>query len=132
VSNPFNSDHILWVDAGFSRFLPANTTYTFTGSTVSFALQADELPPSSLTFENYVETNQCILHGWLWVVRSAAALRAVMDQVFAVWDRMMTDGRLDNEQIALALGYRANPAVFDARVVRGDGAIFHQFFSAHK
>lgn len=127
--NPFSTTHMVWIDAGLSRFYDATNKYRLTRSTSLFAIQADFVPPLDLHFDSYVESNMCILHGGLWVIGSKQALHNTVASVEEIWVRMMQEGRLDNEQIALALSYINSPEYYELIVVRGNRAIFEHFFA---
>jgi len=133
---PFNSEQFIWIDAGFSKFYNTDAIYECRlQSEGKFIIQADDriryIP--NITYDNYIGTNQCIFHGWLWVV-SKDLVVIVKDFIIKLWEEeMLKRGRIDNEQIALALIYKNNNDIFNVIMSEGDTpSIFSKSFKMKK
>jgi hypothetical protein len=132
--NTFNSSQYIWIDGGFSRFYDTNSQYKCTRTSYnSFSIQADHtitrIP--SLFYDNYIGSNECIFHGWLWVV-SAKMITDVKGEVIRIWEKeMLEKNRLDNEQIAIGLAFKNKSELFNVIYSRnGDPpSIFIDFFT---
>jgi hypothetical protein len=132
IKNPFYSRQFAWIDAGFSRFYKTNTIYKCNRISDTFSIQADNtiyrLP--SLTYDNYIGTNECIFHGWLWVI-DANGIAPVKREVLRIWqEEMINKNRIDNEQIALALAFITSSELFNV-IQSGSGdppRIFTEYF----
>ena len=110
------SQTLVWMDAGFSRFLEDRRAITFHEATSAvFSLEAADCFAqyiTQITPDNYIGTNVCLLRGGLWVIEKSV-LPSVYKGIVALWENeMLGKGRLDNEQIALALLYRIAPDLF--------------------
>ena len=112
-------DHLVWMDAGFSRF--------FTATDCRFQVRKKMLDVNRISVEtselfsqigmitpdNYIGTNVCILRGGLWVL-SKSLLPTLVSRIQQIWlNEMLEKGRIDNEQIALALICKETPEFFD-------------------
>jgi hypothetical protein len=132
TANPFKSTHFGWIDAGISRFTPRPVRCVPTALIDPFVIQSNgaHSKVADLNPDTYIGTNECILKGGMWLFTPA-----VFDKVAAavqdIWDNeMMAKGRLDNEQQALTLAYKAQPSLFHVCVAGGqiDG-ILKTFFT---
>ena len=131
--NIFNSKQYVWIDAGFSKFYNTDSIYRcILDSKNKFVIQADNsirnIP--MLTCDNYIGTNECILHGWLWIL-SKEIISVVKYNILKLWDEeMLAKGRIDNEQIALGLLYKNNSELFTLIMSNGEiPSIFVKGFS---
>jgi hypothetical protein len=114
-SNHFKSRQFCWLDAGVSRFIDVSKKYRARPISVvsnSFSVQSTyhQIP----TFEptTYIGSNMCILKGTLMSMTPDAFVN-VKTEVMRIWnEEMMAKGRIDNEQISLALAYHKFPSVF--------------------
>ena len=106
---------IVWMDAGFCRFFSSATYQIRTELPESgFSIEAsDEIRHIyTITPDNYIGTNCCILRGGLWVI-DLSVFAIIKNAVMNMWEsQMLAKSRLDNEQIALALVYQKNPELF--------------------
>ena len=132
----FNSEQFIWIDAGFSKFYNTDAIYECRlQSEGKFIIQADDriryIP--NITYDNYIGTNECIFHGWLWVV-SKDLVVIVKEFIIKLWEEeMLKKGRIDNEQIALALIYKTNNDIFNVIMSEGDTpSIFSKSFIMKK
>jgi hypothetical protein len=127
-TNPFSSVNCIWIDAGLSRFYKSNT-YTITSKPINkFLIQVDNtisrLP--SLSYDNYIGTNERIFHGGLWNTDKESLIQ-VKSEVMRIWeDEMLGKGRYDNEQITLALAYKNISSSFGLTT----NSIFNEIFRA--
>jgi hypothetical protein len=132
--NTFNSSQYVWIDGGFSRFYDTNSQYKCTRTSCnSFSIQADhtitKIP--SLSYDNYIGSNERIFHGGLWVV-SAKIITDVKKEVIRIWEtEMIEKNRIDNEQIAIGLAFKNKSELFNVIYSRnGDPeSIFLDFFT---
>jgi hypothetical protein len=114
------ADAVVWMDVGFCRFFVGAGPFTLRdrlaaalGEKISIEFAGDVALLEKITPDNYIGTNHCLLRGGLWVI-SKSVLPAIKHAVMNLWENeMLTKGRLDNEQIALALVYRSAPHLFD-------------------
>lgn len=125
-NNPFKSEYFCWMDAGISRFFNPHKAYTLKTDSIAptFYIQSDvnaRRRLSVITSDTYIGTNECILKGTIWVM-DAASFELVKEEVMHILtDEMLSKGRIDNEQIALALAYRKIPNIFN--IVNGRAQI---------
>jgi hypothetical protein len=122
-NNPFKSEYFCWMDAGISRFFEPNKAYTLKTDSLAptFYIQSD-IPArrrlNIITPDTYIGTNECILKGGIWVM-GAASFDVVRNEVMHILnEEMLSKGRIDNEQIALALAYRKVSQVFNITLGR--------------
>lgn len=133
-SNIFNSSQYIWIDGGFSRFYDTNSQYKCTRMSYdSFSIQADHtiIRIPSLSYDNYIGSNECIFHGWLWAV-SAKRITGIKEEIIRIWEKeMLEKNRLDNEQIAIGLAFKNKAELFNVIYSRnGDiPSIFIDFFT---
>lgn len=114
-------DHLVWMDAGFSRFFTGDCRFQLRKKMLNvlpqnqISIEASALISQigMITPENYIGSNLCILHGGLWVV-SKSLLPTLLSRIQKIWlNEMLEKGRIDNEQIALALVCKDSPEFFD-------------------
>jgi hypothetical protein len=112
-TNPFYSSHFCWIDAGISRFIDCSKQYSTRGvPSDKFSVQSTYRRIPVVTPDDYIGTNTCILLGGVWYT-NPSAFAAVKTEVMRIWkEEMMAKGRIDNEQIALALAYQQIPEQF--------------------
>lgn len=112
-TNPFSSSSFCWMDAGISRFIEPSRRFRAKPIVIEhFATQTSYTHVPVLHPDSYIGSNQCILKGTMWVMNSLS-FYSVYESVMKIWnDKMMKCGRLDNEQIALALAYHDVPSSF--------------------
>jgi hypothetical protein len=114
-ANLFKTAQFSWIDAGFSRFYDTEKTYTsIKAETGQFYCKVNDKESiiAGLNPETYITTNECILQGGLWVM-SPNSFPTVKNEVMRIWEvEMLSKGRIDNEQIALALTCKTNRSVF--------------------
>ena len=115
TANPFKTPQFSWIDAGFSRFYDTGKNYrSVQAETGQFYCRVNDKETiiAGLNPETYITTNECILQGGLWMM-SPISFSTVKDEVMRIWEvEMLSKGRIDNEQIALALTCKTNRSVF--------------------
>jgi hypothetical protein len=128
--NPFETSHFAWLDAGSSRFYEPTRVYSSRPvSDDMFFVEVNSRRSwlGTLVPDEYIGTCECVLHGTM-LVMTPRAFKVVRDEVMCIFmDEMLAKGRVDNEQIALALAY---PAVKDCvtLVDAERGRVFFQTF----
>jgi len=128
--NPFNSTQFCWIDAGLSRFFDTSKQYTSRNIySAKFHVQTSYSTIPQLLPDTYIGTNTCILKGGCWYM-DTTSFRLVRDEVMRIWNKeMMSMGRIDNEQIALAVAYQKIPDIFQLCVSDDQiGKIFSEIF----
>lgn len=131
-TNPFGSQQFCWMDAGISRFIDTSKQFRARGViSDQFSLQTSYDVIPRLDADKYIGTNTCILKGGMWYM-SPGAFHQVKAEVMRIWNNeMMAKGRIDNEQIALAMVYQTLPHLFRLCVSGMPiGAIFDSMFEA--
>lgn len=131
----FGTGRVAWMDAGFCRFFPEGVSgFACCGAAggSAFVVQSDAQDSLAtlrdLHESEYIGTNQRILQGGLWF-SDASSFLEVKREVLRVWDEdMMAVGRLDNEQIALAIAAKRRPELF--RFVWSQGGMTALFSAA--
>lgn len=114
------SNHLIWMDTGFSRFFTENGRFHLREKLLAIMTDKISIETSrlitqidELTSDVYIGTNECILRGGLWVV-SKSVLQSLHFGIQQIWEEeMLAKGRIDNEQIALALQYKTRQSWFD-------------------
>jgi hypothetical protein len=132
-TNPFEATQFAWIDAGFSRFYPIDKLYESVATeTNNFYCKVNSRESwiQTLNPDTYIGTNECILHGFLWIVHPET-FSIIKHEVIRIWEvEMMAKKRLDNEQIALALACKKLRSYFELISDSGTGTpgIFSTFF----
>lgn len=106
--NPFETTYFSWLDAGISRFYDPSRVYSSRPvSDDTFFLEVNSRRDvlGTLIPDTYIGTCECIVHGTSWITtpRAFGVLHTEVMRIFL--DEMLAKGRVDNEQIALALAY---------------------------
>ena len=111
--NPYNSKQFCWMDAGVSRFIDLTKTYRPRGIPNDyFCVQSTYSVVPKVEPSTYIGTNTCILKGTLWSM-TPSIFDVVSKEVMRIWDvEMIGKGRIDTDQIGLALAYQTIPSVF--------------------
>ena len=114
-SNPFKSLQFCWIDAGISRFIDVSKKYRVRPISVvsnSFSVQSTYSKIPTIDPTTYIGSNTCILKGGMLSMTPDAFIK-VKEEVMRIWnEEMMEKGRIDNEQISLALAYQKFPSMF--------------------
>jgi hypothetical protein len=134
ITNPFYSSHFCWIDAGISRFIDCSKQYIARGvPSEKFSVQSTYSKVPVVTPDDYIGTNTCILKGGVWYT-SPSAFAAVKAEVMRIWkEEMMAKGRIDNEQIALALAYQQIPTQFKVFVSpRQFDTLLSEYFTSNE
>jgi len=120
--NLYNSKQFCWMDAGVSRFIDLTKNYRAKDlSNKHFCVQSTYSVVPKVEPATYIGTNTCILKGTLWLM-TPSAFDAVKEEVMRIWNvEMIGKGRIDTDQIGLALAYQTIPAVF--RVYTSPGQV---------
>lgn len=125
-NNPFKSTYFCWLDAGISRFFDPRKSYALKTDALAptFYIQSNKTAQkrlSMITPDTYIGTNECILKGTIWVM-DTASFGIVRDEVMHILnEEMLSKGRIDNEQIALALAYHKVSPIFN--IINGHAQI---------
>lgn len=128
--NPFGTSHFAWIDSGHSRFYDPSQVYSSHPiSDDTFFIEANSRKNwlGTLWPDDYIGTCECVLHGSPWIT-TPRSFWSVRDEVMRIFlDEMLAKGRVDNEQIALALAY---PAIRDyvTLIDAAHGRVFFQTF----
>lgn len=125
--NPFGSDVFLWADAGLSRFFGRDfdTRKTWPHPSWSSPLTNGKIwiegHPEAARVERgersldetLIGTSECLLPAGLWGGASDA-IRALERAALTVLEKdLLSQGRMDNEQVCLALLWARKPAAFE-------------------
>ncbi len=121
--NPFQSVQFAWIDGGLSRFLNPMYRYSIRETitdTMLIEVNSSIRNLSKLTYDTYIGTCERIVWGGAWIT-TPSVFQTVYENGMRIFkEEMIAKGRIDNEQITLALILKENPLLFDY-VMEGEG-----------
>jgi hypothetical protein len=126
LENPFNSDYFIWMDAGLSRFfddLDINKTYpsdNFKNEIEkikhkvliqTFMSHYPDLFNAPILQDDYLVDNRSYVMGGMFGGGKDAII-AVKEKVDNLFEYMLSNNIVNNEQIALGYLFKTNPELF--------------------